>query len=195
MRIFPLYYGVLALLFFVLPWLAANPATGAWTQRHAADLLTVGQVNAPLQKWLWFYGSNIRMALASSGWAFPTLNHFWSLAVEEHFYLVWPLLVFSCSTRTLARVCLAVAAASLLCRAAFFAGGLQPAYIYVLSPCRFDGLALGGFVAALTRIWSEAPGPSTPLSPRPGIWSSARLLLGIQPPPRGQRRAALSAAL
>ena len=182
LRIFPLYYGLLALLFIVLPWLAANPATGAWTQRHAADLLEVSQANAPLQSWLWLYVSNIRMALASTGWAFPSLNHFWSLAVEEHFYLAWPLLVFCCSTRTLARVCLAVAAAALLCRAAFLAGGLSPAYIYVLSPCRFDALALGSFVAALTRLWSEAPAPSAPGSTRLGLWASVRLLLGIQPP-------------
>jgi len=182
LRIFPLYYGLLALLFLALPWLVANPATGAWTQRCAGDFVAISRANAPLQKWLWFYGSNIRMALASSGWAFPSLNHFWSLAVEEHFYLVWPVLIFCCSTRTLARVCLAVAAASLLCRAAFLAGGLPPAYIYVLSPCRFDGLALGGFVAALTQLWTSAPAPSPQNPPKPGIWSSVRLLVGIQPP-------------
>jgi len=182
LRIFPLYYGLLTLLFIVLPWLAANPATGAWTQHHLGDLLAVSQANAPLQNWLWFYVSNIRMALASSGWAFPWLNHFWSLAVEEHFYLLWPFLVFCCSTRTLARVCLAVAAAALVCRAAFFAGGLAPAYIYVLSPCRFDALALGSFVAALTRLWASSPALSPPGSTRPGFWSSVRLLLGIQPP-------------
>src|SRR5271155_5059337 len=32
LRIFPLYYGVLALLFFVLPWLAETRGTGGWIQ-------------------------------------------------------------------------------------------------------------------------------------------------------------------
>jgi len=184
LRIFPLYYGMLALFFVVLPWCAANPVTGPWTQRHVGDLLSIGQANAPLQKWLWFYGSNFRMAFASNGWIFGSLTHFWSLAVEEHFYLVWPVVVFCCSTRTLARVCLAVAVAALLCRVGFFMGGLSPVYIYVLSPCRFDGLALGAFVAALARLWRDdsAPAPLSSLHATPGIWFSIRLLLRIQPP-------------
>ena len=187
LRIFPLYYAVLAVVFFALPWLAANPATGPWLQRHAGGFLGMAQANAPLQKWLWFYGTNIRIALASDGWVFGWLTHFWSLAVEEHFYLVWPVVVFFCSARTLARVCLALAVASLLCRVGFLAGGLAPAYIYVLSPCRFDGLALGGFVAALTRLWPAGGAPASlpSLRARPGIGSSIRLLLGIQPPANG----------
>jgi peptidoglycan/LPS O-acetylase OafA/YrhL len=180
LRIFPLYYGVLALLFFVLPWLAATPATSALTQRCAGDLLAISRAAAPQQSWLWLYGTNIRMALAGHGWFFGQLSHFWSLAVEEHFYLIWPVVVWCCSTRALARVCLGVAAASLLCRAAFLAGGLAPECIYVLSPCRFDGLALGGFVAALTQLWRNgaAVAPAAKLN----IWRSIRLLIGIQPP-------------
>ena len=187
LRIFPLYYGVLTLMFLVLPWLAAMPATGAWTHRYAGDLLAIGQDNAAHQNWLWFYGTNIKMALDARGWIFGDLGHFWSLAVEEHFYLLWPVLVFCCSTRTLARICLGVAVASLLCRAAFLAGGLSPEYVYVLSPCCFDGLALGGFVAALLQLWSGggAMAPGQGASAKPGIWSSIRLLLGIEPPANG----------
>jgi peptidoglycan/LPS O-acetylase OafA/YrhL len=187
LRIFPLYYGVLALLFFVLPWLGANPATSAWTHRHAGDLLAIGQTDYALQKWLWLYGANIQMAVAAHGWIYGSLSHFWSLAVEEHFYLLWPVLVLCCSTRSLARVCLGLAAASLLCRVAFLAGGLAPEYIFVLSPCRFDGLALGGFVAALARLWSSegAPDPVQPIFAKPGVWVSIRLLFAIQPPANG----------
>jgi len=184
LRIFPLYYGVLALLFFVLPWLAATPATSAWTQWYAGDLLAISRSTAPDQKWLWFYGTNIRLALAGHGWFFGSLSHFWSLAVEEHFYLVWPVVVFCCSTRTLARVCLAVAGAALLCRAGFLLGGLAPECIYVLSPCRFDGLALGGLVAALTQLWRKSATQTAPqgVSAKPATWSNSRLLPGIEPP-------------
>jgi peptidoglycan/LPS O-acetylase OafA/YrhL len=187
LRIFPLYYGLLTLLFFVLPWLAATPATAAWTQHYLGDLLAIGQANAAQQKWLWFYGSNIRMAAAGNGWIFGSLSHFWSLAVEEHFYLIWPVLVFCCSTRALARVCLALAAASMLCREGFLLGGLSPEYIYVLSPCRFDGLALGGFVAALTQLWRNGSALSSAqdASARPGILPSIRLVFGIEPPANG----------
>ncbi len=81
LRIFPLYYGVLALQFWVLLPIFPTPHTLA---------------DAHYQGWLWAYGYNILTAVKghyffSSDWM--GLGHFWSLAVEEQFYLVWPFIV------------------------------------------------------------------------------------------------------
>lgn len=149
LRIFPLYYGVLLFFFAVLPALAAVPAFRGWVVH--TDLYLLGRDLAPKQLWLWLYGANIKTAIDATGWTFGLLTHFWSLSVEEHFYLVWPFVVLYCDRARLTWVCIAVAAGSVLARMAFVAGGMEPAYVYVLTPCRLDGLALGGLVAALSR--------------------------------------------
>ncbi len=68
LRIFPLYYFVIA----------------------CALLLSLEPVREILG-WLLSYTLNIRMA--QQGWYEATFAHFWSLAVEEQFYVVWPWLI------------------------------------------------------------------------------------------------------
>ena len=80
LRIFPLYFGFLAIYFFLLPLLFGEPIPPA-----------------PTQLWSWFYLENVPQTFVSLRTSGP--GHFWSLAVEEHFYLIWPLLVFSLSRR------------------------------------------------------------------------------------------------
>ncbi|MFO0878781.1 MAG: acyltransferase [Gemmataceae bacterium] len=65
LRIFPLYYAVLLVL------------------------LVVGMLPNPL--WYFFYLHNVYIFLHDA-WTGPT-NHFWSLCVEEQFYLLYPLLL------------------------------------------------------------------------------------------------------
>jgi len=106
LRIFPLYYFVLFISFFIIP--AFN----------APD--TAGQDVIANQWWLWTYLSNIsfvfdKPALSWDGSAnFPHFGHFWSLAVEEHFYLVWPFIVYRCKASWLPHVMLGLVAGSLL---------------------------------------------------------------------------------
>jgi peptidoglycan/LPS O-acetylase OafA/YrhL len=102
--IFPLYYGVLALVFFVAPMIP-------FLRGPSLDFLVERQA------WAWLYGVNIYIARAGE-WAFSYLEHFWSLAVEEHFYLIWPLLVFVVARRprTLIALSLAVALGAMLAR-------------------------------------------------------------------------------
>jgi peptidoglycan/LPS O-acetylase OafA/YrhL len=77
-------------------------------------------------------------------------GHFWSLAVEEHFYLLAPLVVLLLRPRTLARllggVILAVAAA----RYAIYASDSARDF-WVLSPMQFDLLGLGIATAIIER--------------------------------------------
>ena len=57
----------------------------------------------PLERWFWSHLSNWKSAF---GQDVPALSHFWSLAVEEQFYLVWPLVVILSPKRAMPRVCL-----------------------------------------------------------------------------------------
>jgi peptidoglycan/LPS O-acetylase OafA/YrhL len=68
LRIFPLYYGVLALLFFVGPLIP--PLRGS-----TLDFLV------DRQAWAWLYAVNIYIAKHGE-WSFSYLDHFWSLAIE-----------------------------------------------------------------------------------------------------------------
>lgn len=71
----------------------------------------------------------------------------WSLAIEEQFYLLWPLLVWALGERGLWRTCLAMLAAAPIVRltVALLSEEHWPAY-YLL-PARMDLLAAGALVA------------------------------------------------
>ena len=76
----------------------------------------------------------------------------WSLAVEEHFYLIWPLVVLLLSRRRLFTVSAAIFVAMPILRAIFAARGMHADSIYALSWFRFDGLATGAMIA----LWSKS---------------------------------------
>jgi peptidoglycan/LPS O-acetylase OafA/YrhL len=139
LRIFPLYYGVLALVFFVAPLI---PLLRGPTLDYLVDR----------QAWAWLYAVNIYIA-KQGDWSFSYLNHFWSLAIEEHFYLFWPLVVFLLARRprALIAVTLAIALCALLARQIGFLLGLSWWTIVVLTPFRLDGLAMGAFLAVMMR--------------------------------------------
>jgi peptidoglycan/LPS O-acetylase OafA/YrhL len=135
LRIFPLYFLTLAVLFLLLPALGAIPA---------AMRPTPGE-----QLPFWLYVSNWTQP---SGFNAGDVTHFWSLAVEEQFYLVWPFLLRGRSAEATLRLSLAVAAASLVIRLAMLGLAVSPHKIYMFSVCRMDALALGGAMAAAWRM-------------------------------------------
>jgi peptidoglycan/LPS O-acetylase OafA/YrhL len=95
LRIFPLYYAVLLLLTVLIP--------AAVLQAFDPQLLTL----RPMWPWLYLYGTNVYLGPQTS-FSIPYVSHFWSLAVEEHFYLVWPLLVWWLTPRAVMRVSVAL---------------------------------------------------------------------------------------
>jgi len=124
LRIFPLYYLVVGLLLFALD----RPAT---TGAEKASYL--------------LYYQNVRYALCGEGTLDPARLITWSLAIEEQFYLVWPTVVWLCSRRALARVCIATIVVATALRLGLLAGGLQTTHF--LTPCRLDTLAAGALLA------------------------------------------------
>jgi len=74
----------------------------------------------------------------------------WSLAVEEHFYLLWPLVVRYLSPRQVGAVAALIAAATAAARALAFHGGHVSglgSFTWLVA----DGLALGSVLAVLVR--------------------------------------------
>jgi peptidoglycan/LPS O-acetylase OafA/YrhL len=140
LRIFPLYYGVLAALFFVAPLVPLL---------RGPDLEFLRQHQA----WAWLYGVNVYIAIHGE-WALSYIDHFWSLCVEEHFYFVWPLLVWvvGSNPRRLMWTSLVISVTAMAARTIGNVAGLPWWTTYVLTPFRLDGLALGGFLAMLTRM-------------------------------------------
>jgi peptidoglycan/LPS O-acetylase OafA/YrhL len=149
LRIFPLYYGALFLLFVVVPLtLSVGNLWGVARKLLGEHFASYEQVRAN-QLWLWLYLSNVVTALTGQEWY--VAGHFWSLAVEEHFYLVWPLVIRVFPLRWLPVACLGVAMGSLALRVVMLAAGVDAHTLYVLTPCRLDGLALGGWLALAAR--------------------------------------------
>ncbi len=140
LRIFPLYYGVLT-----ISWLSV-----LWITPHDQDRL----VGHHSMLWHWLYASNIGIAANHGNWLLsPTwvsLGHFWSLAVEEQFYLIWPLLIFLVSTRHLKQTCSGMVLLSpLIALVMIFTIG--PLATYVATPARSGELAAGAWLAVLWR--------------------------------------------
>lgn len=127
LRIFPLYYVVVTLLLFVLPRGAATT-----TAEKVPYYLYVQNF-----AWLWPGESNPDIARTIT----------WSLAVEEQFYLAWPAVVWFASRAGLLRICCGMIVVAAALRFVLLAAGLET--VYFLTPCRFDGLAVGACFALL----------------------------------------------
>lgn len=138
LRIFPLYFLTLAVLLVVLPKL------------HSGEATFIEAIEK--QSYLWTYTTNLKMSW-DNAWGFGYLDHFWSLAVEEQFYLVWPLVIFMAPTRVL-RLSLIGAGCCALARSTFCLMSDNSVAPDVFTLFRCDGLLLGAAVAA---IWQRDP--------------------------------------
>jgi len=138
LRIFPLYWGFLFVYFVILP----NIVSLAPGSPFAA---------APgIQPWFWLFASNL-LSLVPGAAIPPGLNHFWSLAVEEQFYLIWPAIVFAASIKTLERTCIALVVVAFAFRLFLLTTPYHHTRGYVLLPARIDTLAIGAWLAAIAR--------------------------------------------
>ena len=132
-RLFPLYYLCLLILFFLVP-------------NSFFDLSYYKQHQA----WYWLYASNWLISL--QGWSpTKTIDHFWSLAIEEQFYIIWPLFVWLFNTKQLVRICIFLFFASFILRNIGLHLGFVMPYPYVGTIARMEPIALGAIVAILVR--------------------------------------------
>ena len=137
LRIFPLYYLVLFLALIVLP------------KFPAVHPVLAGQAEVPPQWPYWLYLTNF--AVAERGWVHGWVDVAWSLAIEEHFYLVWPLVIWLCPPRLVALLCAVILVAEPITRVSARTTMEQALPIYVVTWFRLDGLAVGALLAVAQR--------------------------------------------
>ncbi len=118
---------------------------------------------------VWHLGFATNFYIAAQGyWLGPTA-HFWSLALQEQFYLLWPFVVLFVPKIWFPRVLLGVIAAAYLYRVGCFSLGVPEFYRWLMLPGSLDSFALGGLVAWMV---SEKKLPKIP-----GGFAGANLLL------------------
>jgi peptidoglycan/LPS O-acetylase OafA/YrhL len=137
LRIVPLAWLMVLVMFVLLPGLGLPSVSDP--PDHAA--------------WYLLFLANWAQVLHLGGTELPS---FWSLGVEEQFYLLWPALLAGRSARAVLGLSLAVAAAGVAARAAMVALGAAPEGIYVNTFARMDALAAGAALAAALRLPSAA---------------------------------------
>ncbi len=163
LRIFPLYYFIWAVIL-----LSAPIAHWRWNIRWAlwpaylgnyARFFFLHQVGDPYRFDKLTFGAPI-----SSWFGYPFhlyIGHFWSLCVEEQFYVIWPFVVYQVGKReTLIKVCLGVMVLSPIARAVL-SMTLPPQLLrmelfYRSLPTRLDALLIGGLIALMLRGPEEA---------------------------------------
>ena len=138
LRIFPLYYGVLLSIY---GGIAIASRFG-----FAADPKLM-----EAQPWAWSYLLNLFIA-REGAWTVPYIGHFWSLAVEEQFYMLWPFVVYFLSPKRLIVVSGILVVFATLCHLILDAHGVSFVTVHVLTPCRLNALCAGAFLASWLRL-------------------------------------------
>jgi peptidoglycan/LPS O-acetylase OafA/YrhL len=152
LRIFPLYYGVFLLLLLVTPC-----AHWSWNNAWLLWPAYLGNYLLFLPQWLprhdWFIVANAQ--LFTPGGVVLQLGHFWTLCVEEQFYLLWPWFVFTRSRRFLLWFCgVAIVVLPLLRTLAahtFPPAAIRAGVLFRTLPFQADSLLLGAMLAMLLR--------------------------------------------
>jgi peptidoglycan/LPS O-acetylase OafA/YrhL len=126
LRIWPLYYLVIAVAPLLISW--------------------KGQTYFPNYNANIFFYNNFDTAVHHY-WVFP-LAHFWSLCIEEHFYIFWPFIIAFVPNKHLVKTFGALILISIVYRAVAITNNPNPWYpIYLNTFARFDAIVAGALVA------------------------------------------------
>lgn len=135
LRIFPLFYTFLLMAFLVFPYIVQP------------DFLPI-----PADRWLYpCYLMNWRVLWRDHMQHPNVLAHFWTLCVEEQFYLVWPLVVLAMRPRWLLRFILLLEVAIICGRASWIWSQGPSTAVLFATIARMDGLILGAACALVVR--------------------------------------------
>ena len=133
LRIWPLYASLLLFMFVAVPFVLPSEGPGIFER------------SSP---W-WAYPLFLQNFLVSTpAIAVGPLGVTWSVAIEEQFYLVWPLIVRFCSAARIRWVAIAVICLSPVLR---FSLLLTDVDLYTNLFCRLDGLMAGALIAVMSR--------------------------------------------
>ena len=135
LRIFPLYYATLLIVFVLMPGLFHNQEP-TLPPRHDRFLYLVY-----LQNWV--------VLLRQTGQRI--MAQYWSLAVEEQFYLIWPVVVAICTRKRLVQIAIGGSVVAVLLRLGFLAAGTDPEALYRNTFTRMDSLLIGAVCSILIR--------------------------------------------
>jgi peptidoglycan/LPS O-acetylase OafA/YrhL len=142
LRIFPLYYCFMIFLFFVVPVVERLIGKQPPVLEHSTA-------------WMWLYGFNFLVAKFNTfdlGRVLSLLGPFWSLCVEEQFYLLWPFLIIRLPFQRMLWLFLSIVLVAVGLRWYWIAHFPPPQLAtYVLLPFRMDSLAMGGLIAWIWR--------------------------------------------
>ncbi|HRH70471.1 MAG TPA: acyltransferase [Flavobacteriales bacterium] len=122
LRLFPAYYLVVS-FFAVL-----QATTGLWSWDKGEGIF--------------YFTYTTNFLFYDKGFGSGQLNHVWSLAVEEQFYLIWPWLVLFLNGRTLSRLVLVLVLISFTMKCLI----AEPA-LRMLTSSHFDTLGCGALLA------------------------------------------------
>jgi peptidoglycan/LPS O-acetylase OafA/YrhL len=148
LRIWPLY-----LLFLAVLWVVPLPSVyGDWLAAHGW--------------WYWLHLANVGHAYVGN----PPDNlttHLWSLAVEEHYYLLWPAVIWALTRRQALLACGVVVALAVLARL----------YLPILPPwlntaLRLDAIAIGSALALIPASRRRYVLPLGVLAALPIAWAA-----------------------
>lgn len=140
LRIFPLYYAFLVLFFIVFPLVGL------------ADQIPDFSYLSDHQPWYWAYLQNWLVLFDENFPQANFLSHFWSLAIEEQFYVFWPLVVYITPRNRMLYVCLLFIMISLMLRITLIAFDVSTVKAYVFTFSRLDGHCIGAAIATMLRI-------------------------------------------
>ena len=161
---------VLRLIPALVLLLLANLLYAVIVGRGVADALrSIGVVMLYVTNWAELAGISIS----------NYVTHLWSLAIEEQFYLVWPLLLFVAlrllgAPRRVIWVAIAIAIAAAVWRAILFESGDPWLRLYLRTDTRADSLAIGALLALIGR---DRVGLALPGGARSGVAAAALIAL------------------
>lgn len=139
LRIFPLYYLCLIIFLIILPAFHKAPAG----LKYYVDN----------QWWFWTYLQNWLFIIKKTT-SSDILHHFWSLAVEEQFYLIWPLIILLVRKPKLLIVIMSTVLITVIClRYIIWEKQIENlAYFNLYTFSRIDGIAIGSIMALVHQL-------------------------------------------